>query len=172
MTAPDVAALTDEQCDAIWSTAAALLNARETMTHTLIRTAYAAGRASLPVPKADAYFAQADRDKPADHPANAGPPDVAEARVAELEKQLARTEEERGFHWARANKMTTKKREAEARVAELERNEAAAFTMLEMLGVPKERARSVHNGIDVLSTRWRKADSAAEARIAELEQKK
>jgi hypothetical protein len=35
-----------------------------------------------------------------------------------------------------------------------------AFSMLEMCGVPRERARSVRNGIDVLATRYRKQDIA------------
>ena len=40
---------------------------------------------------------------------------------------------------------------------QLERQIELAFSMLSMNGVPKERASSIANGIDVLATRYRKA---------------
>lgn len=52
---------------------------------------------------------------------------------------------------------------------EIEAAYKRAFDALEVLGVPKERARSVSNGIEVLAARFRKSDRAQSARIAALE---
>lgn len=43
------------------------------------------------------------------------------------------------------------------RIKELVAAESRAYQMLQHYGVPPERAGSVHNGIDVLATRWRRA---------------
>lgn len=52
---------------------------------------------------------------------------------------------------------------------ELEAQLNRAFSMLEMNGVPKSRARYVCNGIDVLATRFRKEVSTLEAQLARFE---
>jgi hypothetical protein len=57
----------------------------------------------------------------------------------------------------------------DARIAALEANQNRAFDSLSFLGVPKHRARSVSNGIEVLATRFRKADLAQSSTIAALE---
>jgi len=52
--------------------------------------------------------------------------------------------------------------EAQAkRIAELEAENERAFQMLSAYGVPKERAKTVANGIDVLMMRMEKADHSA-----------
>ena len=43
-----------------------------------------------------------------------------------------------------------------------------AFSTLEVYGVPRERARSVSNGIEVLATRYRRERQALVAEIADL----
>jgi hypothetical protein len=44
-----------------------------------------------------------------------------------------------------------------------------AFYVLEMYGVPKSRAKTVANGIDVLMTRMRKERFCLEAEIKQLQ---
>lgn len=54
--------------------------------------------------------------------------------------------------------------------AKYEREIENAFTMLELYGVPRERARTLSNGIDVLATRFRKAEIASAMTITNLEE--
>lgn len=44
-----------------------------------------------------------------------------------------------------------------------------AFQMLAIHGVPKERARTLSNGVDVLATRMQREITELRARVAELE---
>lgn len=59
--------------------------------------------------------------------------------------------------------------EYDARIATLEAEKNRALDALAILGVPQGRARSVSNGIEVLSARFRKADIAQSATLAALE---
>ena len=56
-------------------------------------------------------------------------------------------------------------------VRKLEAELDQAFSMLEMNGVPKERARHIANGIDVLTTRYRKRTTELEQQLAEANEK-
>jgi len=53
-----------------------------------------------------------------------------------------------------------------AETAETERERA--FSMLSAEGVPRERAKTIANGVDVLATRYRRDIQGAEAQLAAL----
>lgn len=54
------------------------------------------------------------------------------------------------------------------RIAELEAAQQAAFSMLELFGIPRTRAKTVANGVDVLATRYRRAAFESDRLIAAL----
>ena len=56
-------------------------------------------------------------------------------------------------------------KKAAEKISKLEAELHKAYSILEIYGVPKERARSVNNGIEVLSTRFRKEIAMLEAQI-------
>lgn len=56
----------------------------------------------------------------------------------------------------------------DARIAELEREQENGFAMLEMNGVPRQRAKRVSNGIDVLATRCGKLGRIHDMTVQDL----
>lgn len=53
-------------------------------------------------------------------------------------------------------------------MSDADRQIELAYSMLAMNGVPRQRAGSVANGIDVLTTRFRKAEQAYAQHVAQL----